>query len=288
MIETVFANKIYNNGDLSSKWVSFTLRDPSNGFVIQNIEGLGPVKAELSSSKFARLDGEQYHSSRLGTRNIVITVELKATGTATVQSLRNELYSVFIPKNVVALRFNSPAVPPTPDFVTDITGVVDSCEPVLFSKKSLMVISLTCHQPDFLDFYPSEYFGETTIGAEDYEIIDYPGTVDSGFLFELYVDQSINTAVRLRVYPSLNISGTHTQLVVTTPMLPGDVLTVDTRRGQRSAKLYSLATNTTISVLSAVTGSWPVFTNGENAFRAYCTKVDVPYRLSWLNRYGGL
>ncbi len=42
------------------------LDDVSSGYVVEEIEGLDPVKATLVSSSFAQADGEQYH-----TRNVI-------------------------------------------------------------------------------------------------------------------------------------------------------------------------------------------------------------------------
>ena len=45
--------------------------DPS-GFIVEKIEGLGPVKATLNFTEFATLDGAIDNLARKGTRNILI------------------------------------------------------------------------------------------------------------------------------------------------------------------------------------------------------------------------
>jgi hypothetical protein len=43
--------------------LALSLDDPSSGFIIEEIEGLDPVKASVVSSSFATMDGEQYQFS---------------------------------------------------------------------------------------------------------------------------------------------------------------------------------------------------------------------------------
>ena len=83
------------------------LSDNSNGFLIKNIDGLDPVKATLVSSSFANLDGEQYHSARRETRNIVLSLGLDPSwGSASVKDLRDQLYSYFMPKSPLLMNFH--------------------------------------------------------------------------------------------------------------------------------------------------------------------------------------
>ena len=49
-------------------------RPEFSGFAITNIEGLGPVKADINMTDISTYDGGLYNSSRLGIRNIVFNI----------------------------------------------------------------------------------------------------------------------------------------------------------------------------------------------------------------------
>ena len=87
--------------------LNFPLDDPSQGFIVRNIEGLGPVKATLVSTSFANMDGGQYHSSRREPRNIVLTLGLEPDyAMMSVADLRKQLYQFFMPKSQSTLDFH--------------------------------------------------------------------------------------------------------------------------------------------------------------------------------------
>ena len=85
------------------------LQDSSGGYVVQDIDGLDPVNAQIVSSKFARLEGEQYQSSYREKRNILISLGLEPDyGAAlSVSQLRSRLYDFFMPKSPVRLPRSS-------------------------------------------------------------------------------------------------------------------------------------------------------------------------------------
>ena len=57
--------------------VKMELRSPEkSGFLIQDITGLGPAKANVNSTEMATSDGSVYNSARLNSRNIVLTIKL--------------------------------------------------------------------------------------------------------------------------------------------------------------------------------------------------------------------
>lgn len=114
---------------------------------VRGITGLEPVKATVNTTPFSSADGESHNGNLVGKRNIVITVGFNPDwATQTVDSLRDILYTYFMPKNKVALRFFDTVRVPR-----EIQGWVESCVPVLFSKDPEMQISIICPQPYFTD-----------------------------------------------------------------------------------------------------------------------------------------
>src|SRR5687768_8673183 len=94
-------NKVEARTDLGAM-LSLPFDDISSGYLVQSIEGLDPVPANIVSTSFARLDGEQYQSSRREKRNPILRLGLEPDYTTqTVRELRNNLYRWFMPgKNV--------------------------------------------------------------------------------------------------------------------------------------------------------------------------------------------
>ncbi len=75
---------------------------------IRDVQGLGPVKANVNTSPFGSFDGEAYTGSSVGKRNIVLTLGLNPNWKdQSITSLRQLLYTYFMPKRAVTLRFFS-------------------------------------------------------------------------------------------------------------------------------------------------------------------------------------
>src|SRR5678809_67180 len=71
-------------GDL----LTFVFDDVTDGYALEEIRGLDPVKATIVSSSWAGKDGKQYQSSRREERNIVISLGLEPDFvTTTVRSM---------------------------------------------------------------------------------------------------------------------------------------------------------------------------------------------------------
>lgn len=154
-----------------------------NPIQIRNIEGLGPVSADVASLPFGSIDGEAYLGSTVGRRNIVITVGLNPDWEdQTVASLRQLLYTYFMPKLGVTIVFESLHLPRV-----SIFGIVESMEPVIFSRDPEIQISILNHDPDFIKTTPDVVTGVIGNKASPFSpvVIDYPGTVQTGVLLKL-------------------------------------------------------------------------------------------------------
>ena len=114
-------------------------------YILKKISGLGPVKAELNTSKIATKDGIIYNSQRIDSRNLVFDILLRKEKDSSIESSRQSLYGYF-PRNVI-LKFT---------FYTDnttvyCTGYVESNEPTMFDETSTQSISVICPNPYFYD-----------------------------------------------------------------------------------------------------------------------------------------
>ena len=113
------------------------------------IDGLAPAAAELSTENYASFDGVYHQYSRVGPRNLVITLDLNTLyGQRDAESLREELYSYLAPKNRVSITFNTVSFNSSRQRIT--SGVVESFEAPLFVQVPSVQISILCMDPYFV------------------------------------------------------------------------------------------------------------------------------------------
>jgi hypothetical protein len=259
--------------------LSLPLDDDSSGFRVVEIEGLGPVKANLVSSSFAGLDGEQYQSSRRETRNLKFKIELDPDPTTdTVRSLRQRLYDFFMPKTEASFKF----------FLEDglevgITGRVETCEPDIFTREPTINVSIICFDPDFVQPDMIQLLGMTTADTSA-RSFDYDGTVDTGVKFVLLPNRSITQFTIIHTTPS----GETRTLDFSAPLIAGDWLLIDTIPGEK--EVYYLRSGVRHDVLYGISpqSNWISLENGINTLKVEALGPGIPLTFEYFNRYGGL
>lgn len=260
--------------------LSLPLGDVTEGYSVQNIDGLDPVKADLVSSSMATQDGEQYHSARREKRNIILTLGLEADyATTTTRKLRDRLYAFFMPKSEVTLRFISDDEP-----TVDIAGRVESLEAPLFSQVPKATISILNYDPDFVDtLHPVTLEQNSTSDLTTTEI-DYDGTIEAGFDFEITIPRAIS---ELSVYNTPEDNQVRA-MDFAALLQAGDVLRFSTRPGSLGVTL--IRGSDTGSLLYALSpySDWIKLYPGKNRFRVAIAGAPVPYTINYTNRYGGL
>ena len=127
---------------------TFVLMDPEeSGFLIEEITGLGPANATINTTEMASIDGSIFNSSRVGMRNIVLTLRLLFK--PTVEDVRQESYKYFPIKKQVKLTIE------TDNRICESYGYVESNEPDIFSKDESTQISIICPDPYFYSVEPT-------------------------------------------------------------------------------------------------------------------------------------
>lgn len=259
---------------------------------IRGITGLEPVKATVSTTPFSSIDGESHNGNLVGKRNIVVTVGFNPDWeTQTVDSLRDFLYSYFMPKSKVALRFFDSIRSPC-----EIEGWVESCSPVLFSKDPEMQISIICPQPYFISSEATIIEGEVKYSAD---IAD--GTIDLSEATEIVYEGSIPTGFKLTISPSEAV-----------PMYDDDLMIGSVNGLTEVIHFIGPVDETRNVVYSSVTGSkylrnvtdleevenllgtvvdkpsWMTLRRGSNLVGVGGTAEGQLWVLEYYNRYGGL
>lgn len=142
-------------------------------YEIRNIDGLGPVKANVNTSPLGSVDGESYAGSSVGGRNIVLTIGLKPDWVDwSPEALRRKLDNYFMTKKQVALIIDT-------ELLSNmyIRGYVESNEPNIFSKDPEVQVSLICPEPYFRDSFATFITGMSTDSPIP---VIYTGSVDAG------------------------------------------------------------------------------------------------------------
>lgn len=260
--------------------LTMPMEDPSGGIAIQDIQGLGPVKATIVTSSFATTDGVQYLSAKREPRNLVFQLGLLPDPfVETVGDVRRRLYSYFMPKTNVDLQFTDDS-----GLVVNITGMIETCEPAIFSKEPAIQVGITCFKPEFID--PTVVFiSENTVtDTTDLQIELPDGTVETGMTFQLFPDRDID---EFTIYSDLP-NGTSRRLDFAWPMHIGDSLTINTVPGEKSITLVRGSVPQSLLYGMTPQSAWIDFYPGINTFRVYAEGAPVPYILTYYNRYGGL
>jgi hypothetical protein len=264
------------------------LDDISGGFVVKEIQGLGPVKATLVTSSFANLDGEQYHSSRLDPRNIILKLDLEPDySQGSVYDLRAQLYKFFMPKTRVTLTFAmfdkfSPTVVDQ-ELDLEIMGRIETFDANLFSSKPSVDISIMCYNPAFVDPRVIKFEGSTVNDLTEEELT-YKGTLETGATFRIFPDRTVDEFTIYHRPPDGSLRITQ----YTQQLLAWDELTIESMVGAKHVTLKRNDVESSRLFSLSPQSAWLELQPGDSSFRVYASGAPVPYEIEYTEKYGGL
>ena len=232
---------------------SLTLTGAEDRWQITGIDGLGPTRANLIITDLAGMDGGRFNSSKLETRNIVITLRLRGN----VEANRLTLYRYCQTKELCTFYFSNDRRN------VYARGYVEGDDVDLFQKGETFQISIICPDAYFrsvketnkeLTYYVSLFEFPFAIDEDDpvefSEYIGYTGV-------PLINDSETETGIVFKVKCLTDIS-TFTITDTTTgefmkldyAFLEGDVVTINTNQGQKAIRL--LRGGTDVNLFSAL------------------------------------
>lgn len=130
----MYAAKIENyNGEV----LTLTGKEPT--YQILDIAGLNPPRAQINTSTIVGLDGAVFNSSKLETRNIVLTIKINGD----VEANRQQLYNYFRVKSWCKFYYTNQ------NRDVSIEGYVESLECNFFTNNETAQISIICPYPYF-------------------------------------------------------------------------------------------------------------------------------------------
>lgn len=274
--------------------INLSLTDPyQTGFVIEDIDGLGPVKGNINVTNMVTNDGGVYNSSRLDVRNIVITFRLLEN--PTVEDVRQLSYKYFPIKKPLTLAIE------TDNRIAECYGYVESNDITVFNTKQdleKMQISIICPDPylyaiDEDGKQVTVFYGTTplfefpfendndslstvnvprlefgTIENRSENNIPYTGDADTGIILVL---KALGTVENITIF---NV-GTRESMAIDTDKLTeltgegfvsGDEITICTLRGKKSITLLRGGMETNILNCLDKNTSWFQLSKGDNIF----------------------
>ena len=261
-----------------------------SGFLIQEIEGLGPVKADINVVEMSTADGALFTSSRINTRNIVI--HLLFMGSPTIEDTRQLSYKYFPVKKRIRLLVE------TDNRMCEIYGNVESNEPDIFSSQSGTVISIMCPDPYFYSvsdattifsgveaMFDYEFSNESltenliefsNIKSDTLEQIIYDGDSDVGMKINIH---ALGEATNITIYNTetrevMKINTTRLAALTGSGIITGDDIIVSTVKGNKYVLL--LRGGAYINILNCLdkNTSWFQLSKGINTF-AYTAETGL-------------
>lgn len=262
----------------SGSQLMLTLGDISEGVTVQEIGGLEPVKANIVSSSFPNVQGEQYMSSQREARDITFKLGLEPDYISEYPSdVRDRLYEYFMPNTWVTLEFFDSIKDPV-----NISGMTETFDAPLFVKEPVANISVRCFDSDFVnpDVVMDSY---TTVSNTLDTTISYDGTVESGVILQIYPDRDVDAFTVYHTLPN----GDLRQLDFSLQLHSADIVRIDSIPGEKEISLTRAGVKTPVLYAMSPTSSWIEFFKGDNKFRVYAEGAPIPYDLTYYKRYGG-
>lgn len=263
-------------------------------YQVTSIVGLNPPPANINTTPIVGMDGGLFNSSKLETRNIVITVRINGA----VERNRLALYQYFRTKEWCRFYYTNGSV----DVYID--GYVEKVDLDLFAAKGeIAQISIICPRPYFRDLATIV----TDISNSKAAFV-FPFSIeeDDPIPFSEYSASRVtdvangsqsDTGVTITVtfsgaasYITIQNTSTGEYFTVTYAFLAGDQLTISTYQGAKAVKLTR--SGVTTNLLSAVDQGSTFFqlTPGSNPFGLATDGADedIVVTFAHANEYRGV
>lgn len=259
------------------------IRKPEDtGFLVTSVSGLTPPKVQIATSEYNSMDGCEIGSVRTEQRNITFGIIYYQDNQQkfSVEELRHRCYSFFPVKKEIQIEV-------TNDSGTYKTkGIVESNEITIFTIMEGSQIEVLCPDPYFWSDEKSTLRMWEVKPAFEFPVcfentVEF-STIDMSHQFELFysgagecgVDIMIQAAGPvgdIYIYDQITngafkIASSMVSLITGGPVMKGDYITVNTRKGKKSAVL--VRNGISYNILHSITtdSQWLMIRNGLNRF----------------------
>ena len=238
-------------------------------YQVIKIEGLNPPKAQINTTTIVGLDGAMFNSSKLESRNIVLTIRINGD----VETNRQNLYQYFRTKEACTFYYTNQ------NRDVYIQGYVESVVCDLFSKSELAQISIICPSPYFksLDEIVSDISNSLALFTFPFSInqgnpipissfensketnVYNASESQTGVIIEIDIEIPVNT-IEIK-----NIM-TGDDLTLEYSFLANDRVIINTNKGQRSITLYRNGVQSNIFAAMVKGSTFFQLSSGDNIF----------------------
>ena len=215
----------------------------SSSYQLVSISGIDPPVASIATAELATDDGSQFNLARVPQRNIVLTIQPLND----VETTRTALYPYFTPKAPVTMIIK------TGNREVNINGIVESFTVDYNANPQLIQVSIICPKPYFNDKTAS------SVSVSDATIVNNKGDMETGFELTVTLSSSITTFIVLNVTTNKRIEFDDLTLG------SGDVITIDTRTGQKAAKYTRSGTDYSLLPYLDLSSDWVSLIPGNNS-----------------------
>lgn len=260
------------------------LTHDETNYQVLNITGLNPPEAEIFTKAVANMDGEKFKFSKLQMRNIVLTIKINGE----VEANRIHLYEYFRTGAWCKIYYSNSSRN------VFIEGYCEAIECPLFELKQQMQISIVCPNPYFkslLEIYAdiSKQFAnfEFPFAIEsdgvEFSILDLDretvvinaGEITSGLIITLTARNG-NVA-----YPVIYNVDTGEFIYLNLVMQEGDIVIINTNKGNKSIKKISNGVETNVINSFAAGSTWFQLPVGGTVFTYQATYNDVGLKVEF-------
>lgn len=272
-------------------------RPELSGFVITNISGLGPGKADVNTTEISTSDGGLYNSARMPARNIVIGVKYFQTVEQSIEDVRQLSYKYFPIKKKLTLFVE------TDNRQAEIEGYVETNDPNIFNKTDGSRnafnnyegsdISIICPDPFFYsagrngtnttvfsgvesmfefpfsnDLLTENLLEFGTIQNKTENLLVYNGDSEIGITMTIHaIGEASNITIHnTRTRETMKIDTVKLAAITGSGIIAGDDITICTIKGKKSVTL--LRNGITINILNCLgkNPDWFQLSKGDNVF----------------------
>ena len=262
-------------------------------YTIYNIEGLDPPDAQINTTHNAGYDGSVFNSAYEKNRLITITMTIESPA----ESNRIALYKYLKTKMPVRLFYKNGQR----DVYID--GTVQSMQINYFQIKQVIQIAILCTEPNFSgkDYDVQEFISVT-------DAFEFPFSIEEGTpiaFSEITTDQEksiinsgdLETGVIITIEaigtvenPKIYDVDDGTFIILNVTMQDGDVITINTRKGEKSVILHRAGTDTNLIGAMQRNSSWIQLQPGDNVFTTSADQLPENMMVTFtvINQYQGV
>lgn len=284
-------------------------RPEDSGFIVKSITGLGPGTATINTTEVATNDGSLFNSSRLPSRNIVISLAYMWSNT--IEEIRQLSYKYFPIKKKLTVLIEAD------NRKAQIEGYVETNDPTIFSSNEGSDISIICPNPFFYSagddainttsFYGVEPVFEFPFGNESLQenllemgeimnetehVIVYSGDAEIGITIYIH---AIGEATNVTIYnvgtrEVMKIDTDKMEKFTGSKIITGDEIVICTMKGSKSITL--LRDGKTINILNCLDkdADWFQLSKGGNtfAYTAESGSMNLQFKIENRTIYEGV